>query len=537
MKRFLVTTLLALFAAAPVVAQKKVGENGQVSGSFESTSIYYMNDKKLGNAPEDQFGSNNYMKVDYSNGHFSAGLQANAFLPVLQGYNDYVGGKQFYLASKYVQWADKRFEVLVGDIFDQYGNGLIYRSFEDRQLGFNNSIEGVRALYNFGKYVTLKGMYGRPRLYTEYANSWMRGADLMVSLANICGIQDVATLSLEGSYVNRFQKLTLGSTMDQMIFEATGMDTPNLNMYSGRLNFGWNGVTLRGEYVHKGKDLAPNAMEALSGSAILAEAGYSKGAFSVIATYRQLENMLTRASLYNDGIGNSVNYLPALTRQYTYMLANLNPYQVQAMGEMGAQADICYSLRSKESRYRYWNFHANFSTFYTLKADQTDDGSHRMLWRDINVDVERQWSKKLKTIVLFSRQEWSPSHGFQEGSYASNIIVGDVTYKFDRKKSLRVEVQYLLADRKDGQYDYEGDWVAGLVEFNLAPRWSFFVQDMYNIDKTKVNYYSGGFSYTYSRTRVQLSYGRNREGYICSGGVCRYSPAYTGVSLSLTSSF
>ena len=121
--------------------------------------------------------------------------------------------------------------------------------------------------------------------------------------------------------------------------------------------------------------------------------------------------------------------------------------------------------------------------------------------------------------------------------YVSNIFVGDVTYKFDRKKSMRVELQYLLAGRTNGNYDHEGDWVAGLVEFNLAPRWSFFAQDMYNIHQTKTHYYSGGFSYTHSRTRVQLSYGRNRAGYICSGGVCRYSPAYTGVNLVLTSSF
>ena len=536
MKRFLATILLGLCAVAPAVAQKQIGE-GQVSGSLESTSIYYMNDKKLGKAPEDQFGSNNYMKVDYANGRFSAGIQANAFLPVLQGYNDYIGGKQFYLASKYIQWTDKNFEVLVGDIFDQYGNGLIYRSFEDRQLGFNNSIEGVRAAYNFGRFVSLKGMYGRPRLYTEYANSWVRGADLSVSLADICGIQERATLSLEGSYVNRFQSLKAGSATNEMIFEATGMDKANLNMYSGRLNFGWEGISLRGEYVHKSKDLAPNAMSAKSGSAILGEVGYNLGTLSIIATYRQLNDMLTRASLYDEGLGNAINYLPALTRQYTYMLANLNPYQVNTDGELGGQLDACYSLRSKESRYRYWNFHLNFSTFYTLRADQTANGSHNLLWRDINFDVERQWSKKLKTIFLFSRQEWNTSHGFQDETYASNIFVGDVTYTFDRKKSMRVELQYLLADRHDGVYDYEGDWVAGLVEFSLAPRWSFFVQDMYNIDKTKTHYYSGGFSFTHSRTRVQLSYGRNREGYVCSGGVCRYSPAYTGVNLAITASF
>ena len=113
----------------------------------------------------------------------------------------------------------------------------------------------------------------------------------------------------------------------------------------------------------------------------------------------------------------------------------------------------------------------------------------------------------------------------------SNVFVGDVTYKFDRKKSLRVEAQYLWS------HEYERDWVAGLAEFSFAPHWSVFVSDMYNNGTTKKNYYSGGFSYTQNRTRVQLSYGRNRAGYICSGGVCRFSPAYTGLNLVLTSSF
>ena len=124
--------------------------------------------------------------------------------------------------------------------------------------------------------------------------------------------------------------------------------------------------------------------------------------------------------------------------------------------------------------------------------------------------------------------------------HEAHIFVGDVTHKFNRKTSLRFEVQYLLSGDEKSEWKEiysEGDWVAALVEVSLAPRWSFYVQDMYNIGKTKTHYYNGGFSYTYNRTRVQLSYGRNRAGQICSGGVCRYSPAYTGVNLVLTSSF
>ena len=217
------------------------------------------------------------------------------------------------------------------------------------------------------------------------------------------------------------------------------------------------------------------------------------------------------------------------------MLAALNPCQMNAEGELAVQADVYYTLRSKQSRQRYWNFHANYSTAYTLKSYQTASGKRELLWSDVNVDVERQWNKQWKSTLMFSRQEWNTSHGqgpaLPSTTYVSNIFVGDVMYKINKKFSLRMEAQYLLSN------DYEDDWVAGLVEFNVAPHWSVFFSDMYNLGTTKTNYYNGGLSFTHNRTRVQVSYGRNRAGYVCSGGVCRYQPAYTGVNLMLTTSF
>ena len=542
MKR-LALLVVACAAVGTLSAQKVVG-NGQVSGSLESSSIYYMKDQKV-ERPDDHFGSNNYLKVDYTNGHFSAGVQLNAFLPALVGYENLADGYKFYLASKYVQWKDRNFEILVGDVFDQFGSGLILRSYEDRQLGVNNSIEGVRAIYNFGRYVSLKGLYGRPRFNTDYSKTWVRGADLVVSLADIINAPAV-NFTLEGSYVNRYQGLNQAPEWMQEVDPETvdpetgeGLNylqkngvSPNLNMYSARLNFGWQGLTLSGEYVHKSKEYT--SIGTMGGWAAIAEAGYNYKTFSVMATYRMLDHMATPINQFSNNatyaIANAINYIPALTRQYTYMLANLNPYQVIATGEMGGQVDLCYSYRSKESRYRYWNFHANFSTFYSLNPMK--DGKRQFFWRDVNFDVERQWDKKWKSLILYSYQN--------NMEHEAHIFVGDVTHKFNRKMSLRVELQYLLSGDDKSEWlsgHSEGDWVAGLVEFNLAPQWSFYVQDMYNIGMTKTHYYNGGFSYTYNRTRVQLSYGRNRAGYICSGGVCRYSPAYTGVNLMLTSSF
>ena len=426
----------------------------------------------------------------------------------------------------YAQWQDKSYSVTVGNIFDQFGNGLIFRTFEDRQLGFNNGMLGLRATANIGDYVAIKALYGRPRLYTSYKTGWAGGADLSLSLGDMFGFKQGA-LFIEGSYTNRYEKI--GTTTAQNL----------LNMYSARVNFDMAGFTLRGEYVGKGKDFTTST-EGHKGQAVYGEVGYANGGFSFTAMGRMLDRMVTPLTIDGAGTGNTLNYLPALTRQYTYMLANLNPYQVNAEGELGGQADFYYSYRSKSNRYRYWNFHLNYSTYYTLRKSQAKSGNHELLWQDINFDVERQWSKKLKTTFLYSFQEWNPYHGYHHRTYVSNIFVADVQYKFDRKKSLRVEAQYLLSG------EYEGDWVAGLVEFNLAPRWSFFVSDMYNHGRTdrngiykgtKKNYYSVGGSYTIKRTRIQLSYGRNRAGFICSGGVCRYSPEYNGINIAVTSSF
>ena len=538
MKRFL-TLLLAAGCTVAAQAQIRLGD-GQLTGSFETNTIYYVDDNGLGEAgkaPKDHFGSNNYLKADYTYGRFSAGLQADAYLPALQGYEigQQPGGHKFYLSSKYIQCHDKNFSVLVGDIFDQFGNGLIYRSYEDRQLGFNNSVEGIRGIYRFGSFVELKGLYGRPRLYTDYTDSWVRGADLKISIADIAKASELQ-LTIEGSYVNRYEGLDKDEYVD---FAELGLTNPNLNMYSGRLNLDWKGLSLRGEYAVKSTDLSSlNQTEAMKGHASLVELGYYYKGFSFSGQFRELDHMGTLLSLYGNGTGNTLNYLPALTRQYTYMLANLNPYQVNVEGEIGGQVDVYYTWRNPSNRHRYWNFHANYSTFYTRNLSQTASSDrHELLWRDANFDIERQWNRTWKTTILYSFQEWNPYHGAKHRTYVSNIFVADVTCKISKKSSLRAEVQYLLSD------EYEGDWVAGLLEYNLAPRWSIFFQDMYNLDATaannyeKINYYSGGFSYTKSRTRIQLSYGRNRAGYICSGGVCRYSPAYTGVNLAITSSF
>lgn len=80
-----VAMMSAVLAGSQAYAQEqehKDSEKGYVTGSFESNSNYYVKDSKTGaEYPDDHFGSNNYLKLDYYRGKFSAGIQAEGYLP------------------------------------------------------------------------------------------------------------------------------------------------------------------------------------------------------------------------------------------------------------------------------------------------------------------------------------------------------------------------------------------------------------------------------------------------------------------------
>mgnify|MGYP003289732104 CR=1 FL=1 len=575
MKKFLLflgVALCATFMVNEASAQIKVGQEGQISIALESNSSYYLQDKTLEDIglimPDDRhrgnFGSNDYLKVDYTLGKLSAGIQLDGYLPGLYGFDAYTyqqrDSKLTAFLSKYVQWEDNNWGVRLGDIYDQFGNGLIFRAYEDRNLGFNNSLAGARAYYNFNNMVNVKVLAGLPRLYDVRLKNVVWGADVALSISDMAGWYD-GIVSVEGSYVGRYQ-----DDMSMLIPYYT--DQQLLNMVSGRANFEYAGFTFRGEYVTKlNEDLFNPALQAAKGNVVNIDLGYNYKRFSASATFRRQENMTTPAMMVPLGIGggNTINYVPLLTRQHTYSLANLNPYRgssVHTGGEIGGQVDVFYSLRNPKVRNKYWNFHANFSMFNTLDHaiyDQYYDKylqrDSRNVWIDFNFDVERQWNKQLKTTFLYSFQRWDEEINHFDSEHAhycrSHIFVGDVTYKINKKHSLRFEAQYLASN------DYEGDWVAATVEYNFAPKFSFYVSDMWNCepmqdgaygnyytnfntwesDNYLLHYYQVGASFTHNSLRAQLSYGRNRAGYVCSGGVCRFQPAYTGLNLAITLSF
>ena len=553
MRRFLQRFVAAIIMA--VCMQAAIYAQGTFSGSLESNTIYYVNDKRINSiVPSYKVGSNNYLKLDYVNGRFAAGLQSEYYPHPLQGFQKELEG--FGVPFKFVSWTDRNWSITAGDFYEQFGSGLVLRSWEDRQLGFNNALGGGRLAFNaLNNAIQGKVIYGLPRYYLKskgagyktfsnvpnpYARTQVAGGDLYISLMQLMNPESEHYLALEGSVVNRYEKYAPKELID--LAAAYGFTIPrSVLSLSGRVAYSYGPFSVKGEYVSKGEDFyAEHVKKGESytlkrGDAQLVEMSYAGNGFSATGTFRRLSNMEDRMFRTVQSVtpGNTINYIPALCQQQTYMLATLNPYTPNADGEIGGQMDIYYNVkRGTALGGKYgMKIHAGGSMFHSTPDALSNYDIHRLAYRDITIDVEKKWSKGLRTIFFVSIQENSPTHGNRKATNAQNVFVVDALGKLSRSVSLRGELQYLYSR------ELEKDWMAGLLEVNIAPKWSLFVSDMYNHGDTGVHYVSGGVSYSNPFMRLAASYGRNREGMVCSGGVCRWQPAYTGGNLQLAMFF
>ena len=120
------------------------------------------------------------------------------------------------------------------------------------------------------------------------------------------------------------------------------------------------------------------------------------------------------------------------------------------------------------------------------------------------------------------------------GQIYANIVNSDIKYSFTSTKSVHFVLQHLW--KKNDQKN----WVASSLVYNFSSNFSIFIDDMYNygndIKFDRIYYYNFGSTYTIGKTSLSLGYGRQRGGLICLGGICRFVPNSTGLSIGLSTS-
>ena len=554
-------------------------ENSQISGSFQTDAQYYMLDKGIDitDLYGKKFGINGFGKINYTNGNFSAGLRFEAFLPELNGFRNELNGVG--LANIFATYDNGFIGITVGDIYDQFGSGLVFRSYEEWSLGMDNSLRGMRVIVRPTAGVTLKGVYGRQRFYwapylerdfnyDDYRGI-VRGVDGEWNLNQSIPAMNYSEfkMSIGGSFVSKKQ-------YDQSLFYYI---PENVGAAAGRINLGYGRFAFTTEYAYKNND--PSAINNFiykEGQSLLSSLSYSQKGLGIVLQVKRTDNMSFKSMYTAKQNDLDINFIPPINYTHTHSLPSMYTYSTQPNGEMAAQFQVNYTIPKGT-----W-LGGKYGTKLTLNMSQVNDivrdsimdqgqmtinkrgtlgyasnffaiSDHRF-FRDINFEIDkkisRDWHLTAQYINLYYDIETIEGHAGAPPVQA-NIAFLDVTYKINKKQSIRLELQglwekevkkgYVYDESEKKDYQKRGDWAFGLIEYTINPHWSFSIADKWNygnpVPEFRDHYFTGTVSYIHEATRIMLSGGRQSEGVVCVGGVCRTVPASSGVSLTVSTSF
>jgi hypothetical protein len=540
--RKLFITKLLVFVFWTVGAQESL----LISGGFQTNGNLFLRDSAIGAAGIPQydyqlFGAESWLDLNMSYNGFNGGIRFDLFnnsnlLNPLSSYTAQGIGRWFI--NKEID----RLDLTVGYLYDQIGSGIIYRAYEERAQLLDNALLGVSAKYRVGDQWNVKAFTGKQKnLFTTY-NSIIKG----ISINGFYQPNDSSIWSIApgAGFVNR----TYG---DAIVTDLTNISAGYLVKDQFIPNYNTNAFTLfntfhikefswYAEAAFKPDDVFydPNAVRALpkgessigkfvkrKGSVYYTSLGYAAHNLGITIEGKRTDGFDFRAEpqlSLNRGL---VSYIPPMARINTYRLTAYYFPATQFLNEMAYQVDLKYGLG------KHWNFSVNFSEIRDLDFK-------REFYKEINAEVVFKMEEKYQILAGIQHQRMDIELYFGKGGEEDVRTITpylELLYYINDKTSLRIESQYM-----HNKHDI-GSWVYGLVELGISPHWIFELSDMYNTYSPKGNkalhYPTAGMVFNYGNNRFGLRYVKQIQGIVCSGGICRLEPAFSGFRASITSTF
>ncbi len=559
-RKFLLS-ILSVAAFSSSYAQtdgEKKEDKGEFSGNFQTTNQFYVKDSAIG-ATTTQYqkelsSTDAWLWLNYKVSGYTFTTRFDLFnnSPLLNPQEAYTkSGIGMYSVRKDMD----KLSVTVGYFYDQFASGMVFRSYEDRNLGLDFAVQGAHIKFTPNENTTIKGFTGLQKFRFDLRPVVLKG----INAEHNFEVNENLSLEAGASVVNRtIDQSTMNviaSTINNYALESRFFPKYNVFVYNVYNTLRYKNITWYVELAQKTPEaiLNPNndLMELHEGKSYLTSLSYSTKGFGVNAQYRYINKFSFRTSpLENQNLG-MIAYLPSITRQNVYrLLARYNAF-TQEWGENGLQLDVSYKPKALKKHGTQFNFNTAISTPLdqfkgnTVNPVNFEADSNRY-FREYYFEVQHKFTKKFK--LLLGYQLINYNQRLFEAKPAvpyviANTIFGEATYKITPTKSIRVESQYLSTSQDLGSF------VNGLIELNIAPHYSFSVGDMVNTkpgyrnqplagNKFEIVHYWNVFgAYTFKNTRSTLGYIKQVEGVNCTGGVCRVEPAFSGVRFTLTTNF
>ncbi len=541
---------LAVFMGIPLFMSAQ--EELSLSGSLETNVNFYIRDPEIGaaNTPQyehQQIGFETWLNIRAQYSGFDFGIRYDVF-----NNSALLNPQDSYTAQGFGRWFVGKnvgkLSILGGYIYDQFGAGTIFRAYEQRPLLIDNALVGLRLTYELSDNWTIKGIGGQQKNLFDLYSSVLTGFNIEGYVAigekglSIAPGAGILHKTLSDDQMEALAGTLSSYTPEDFIPEAP-YNTLAVSVYN-TLSYGrfswyleaaykseevlydnyatrtlWTGIETEGKFV------------LTDGYVFYTTLSYAGGGLGISGQYKRTSNFLFDADPFAGANRGMINFLPPMSRVNTYRLTARYAPATQVLDEQALQLDVRYALNKRLS------FLVNVSHIIRPEATVNKD-----IYEEIYTQVTWKQPKK-----------WTFIGGVQFQNYNQELYEGkpgvppvrtitpyvDYLYKFDRKKSLRVELQYM-----DTKEDH-GSWLYGLLEYSISPHWIFELSDMYNIapnekggkEAKKIHYPTAGVVYSSGRTRYAFRYVKQVEGIVCSGGICRLEPAFSGFKFNVSSNF
>ncbi|HLP12817.1 MAG TPA: DUF6029 family protein [Flavobacteriales bacterium] len=529
--------------------EKSALDRGQIHGNFQVDAQYYLTDSSFSAfQPEDEMRFNGYGNILYSNGGFTAGVRYEAYLNALLGYPQGFNGSG--IKYRFAQYRNEIFDITVGSFYEQFGSGLIFRSYYEPLFGYDNAMDGFRVNINPFKGMHIKTVYGHNRLFFGNSEGIVRGVDGEINLNELCDSSrqgKKTNFIFGGSFVSKYQN----PTDPNLILPA------NVGAWSGRINIINGASNFMVEYAYKINDpSADNKFVYKNGEALYASYSFAKKGFGFTTAAKYIDNMNFRSERNQTLTNSLINFMPALTRPHTYNLAaTLYPYASQPNGEFASQTELIVKRKAGKvlgGKYGV-TFTANYSLAFSTDTSALNDDSttrlgyvvnkrflpgDKMYFNDFNFEIKQKLTDKFKYVLTYiylvnNIEVVQGKTG--KGTVFAHIGVAELNYKFNRRHNLRMELQHMYTKQD------QGSWATVVAEYSISPHWYFSALDQYNYGnkhvEDRLHYPYVNVAYTLGPNRISVGYGNQRAGLFCVGGICRAVPASKGLSISISSTF
>lgn len=551
MKNYSIKIISAILVAL-FITSSDVNAQGTFSGSLEMNTNFFLRDSTTNDTtqtvaipPQTQnelTGGELWLNMNYNYKGYDLAMRFDAL------YNSNLPNPQrSYTAQGLGYWHIRKkidkLDITVGHLYDQIGAGIIFRSYEARALFIDNALVGTRLQYDLlekdNASLFVKAFMGR------HKKPFQNNSDKILGKAYKPFVKGI---NLEGYWTDNEGKLSLAPGLGivnrtlnedamnaivsnvQLLSESDRF-VPKYNVYATTL---YNTLTAGDftwyvEGAYKTEEAIINAKDSLvnkDGSVLYTSLAYSQKGFGVTVEAKRTENFVLKSLPTDPSLLNqegAITFLPPMTRVNTYRLTSRYNAPTQFLGELAFQADVRYSPHRK----------LNFNLF----GSYIDDLDGNALFREAHFNA--RYRKKKYAVVSGLQLLW-----YNQGTYEGkgNIpLVQTITpyvdflYKITRKKSIRAELSYMYTKQDLGQ------WAFAQVEVGFAPNWIITASDMINVVPKKTNkivhYPSLSVVYTRKANRFTLSFVRQVAGVVCTGGICRPEPAFSGVRFNVISSF